>query len=373
VGTVAHFITLAQDGSGRILYGNPHYVVCLEYDDGDEVWDLDPDFYDDGYLIMSASPRISPEIEYQNGDCDWVTILRAGFEDIVYDAPWGNMQILCTRKNFQLRGMNGSWRDATIDPIPRSAFPDERFAYVLNTAGYGWSARIHGWTISYDGKNRYPHVELTLRANYDSASWPEAPPYDSDAFHYLTEANSPLLSDIQFPAYPDAGYEDVLLRHWARVRDSRQLEDSEDQKPQWVDVNKIVSRIYCDSTSRAPQEIWTQNPADDPESTIGPDPNPLYYTLPWPRARFAMFTAHHCPTGSHGYDIFCRCQTNNTCPVYDENNQEIGYHDTWDTYTQGLLSDNGSDSTLVSGSGGSPIGGWPDCDAVDCDCDCCDE
>jgi hypothetical protein len=319
VSTVPDFIAL--DTLGRIWYGNPHYVVVLVYDADADEWSPDETFCQKGFFVCTASPEIQPPDEVQNADCEWVAVTVGRTFDTIKDPQWGAMQILQIEGGgAQLRGMNGQWRDASHNPLSTKNYPDETFIRVLNAdAAANWNSRCQGWTISSDGKTRVPHVEVIWRCNFDQPSWPFAPPYtnaggDPGPWHSRTEDDSYLLANNPGVPFPDAGYGDYLDPNFARIRDPRKAplagptdddDDGDDwtgsRKPQWVNKCKIVSRVYCDSYSRKPQFIWTENPSPDPPETIneGADPNPDFYTPPWPRSQALMVPAYHCPTGGH--------------------------------------------------------------------------
>jgi hypothetical protein len=296
VSTLPDFITM--DSLGRIIYGNAHYVVVLKYDSDSDEWAPDEDFIDGGIWAFTASPLILPPAEYQNGDCEWVAVLDTnGSTDQIKDPIWPAYQILATEHGFQLRGANGTWGDASHNPLNTASYENdgEEFIRVLNAGAVaGWNSRIQGWTFSEDGKTRLPHVEVIWRCNYDQPSWPFEPPYtnagsDPGPYHPDTEADSYLLA-------PDG----TLDPNFARWRDPRRLTGMDARrKPQWVDKNKIVSRVYCDSYSRRPQFKWTVNPNPDPEPLIGGDPNPDYENPPWPRAQARIHPAYLCPTAGH--------------------------------------------------------------------------
>jgi hypothetical protein len=300
--TVADYITM--DDEGGILYGNPHFVIRLIYDEDLEKFVLDEEFggprgdgfsEKKGYVRFTASPNENASYE---PPC-WNPTLTIPL-DSVSDPPWGAFQIMpCGGTNFQVRGANASLRDATIYPINRELFnyidprtnQEEEEIFIdytkvrLNTV---WSQRAHGWTIGSQGTVLKPHVEVIWRPTRFAPAWPEhvwpVPPYRSD--------------------FENSTSETLFAPDSVRPRNPLFIPFDSD-KPRWDMTNFIVPRTYSDAFTSDPQAVWMRmnnDPVDDPEveGYWHPDelPSPEGSGQgPWPSARWFLVPARFTPTG----------------------------------------------------------------------------
>ena len=361
--TIPHFITL--DKLGRILYGNSHYVVCLKYDDTSEEYILDeehggprgPGFegQNGGYLRLKATPNTeSPTPLCTNPDLV-VDI------DVVDDPNWGGFQILPSNHGYQLRGANASPDDATNDPLGREAYIfrepvgegqhiSEVFQNKVSSKGR-WSQRISCWTITQNGKELTPHLEVIWRPTFDTKSWPETP-----------AATTP-----HFPVPPyQSTFDDRLgPTEWSytnrsgnfRPRDPLQL-SVHSNKPRWPILNYVIPRGYSDALSRGPQLVWSRL-VDDPvleEDWYDPDslPEHGFPGGPWTAAQWRLVQSRFCPCGWRyfAFNVNDLVAFYNLCP--DEEEEEV---------TAFIAKLQWEYDKLF----------WclTDFDVADCDCDCC--
>lgn len=223
--TKPHFITM--DGKGRILIGNPHYVM-RRLRDGT----LDPSHgktkgkgflgETSGWARWTASPNIEqPPPTCLDPDSRYVI-------DLVSDTKWGGMQILSVGDDtYQVRGMNGSLaRDTTHDPIDRELWTyrqggkvnHEVFSDIslLVQTGGDWARRAHSWTVSDNGTVFEPHVEVIWRPTMHQPAWPgEGGTTDAERFPH--------------PPYRSDFSGSTTLTEWSpestRWRDPRQITD----------------------------------------------------------------------------------------------------------------------------------------------------
>ncbi len=332
VSTEPDFIT--SDYEGRILYGSPHAMVRILPDGS-----LDESFGDKGYIRFTASPNITAP-EHPCFDPE----LPVQAVDGVDDPKWGSVQILPTHRGYQIRGVNAAMRDATLHPIPLEQWPAELFKDRLNSNGR-WTMRPSCWTISMDGKQLVPHLEVLWRPTWDSPAWPEAPPYPVPPYRtgFATSDNTDAFGQY-------------------RPRDEHFLPEHSD-KPRWSSSNVIIARTYCDGFSRFPQQVWgrytDRDPPNDPE-----DPNYWHPDWPpgsdplaqgaWPSALWKMCHAYYCPAGFWIIAFTLGVATVELCP--DEEQDPVFASVPARGWYQGTRSY-----------------GLTDFDVVDCGCDCCIE
>jgi hypothetical protein len=198
VSTAPDYITL--DKQGRILYGNPHYVVRLiPRDDEPTLYKLDPEHgfgrgtgHDEtqgaGYVRFTASVAYQRETIGEPAPSCSDPDPEYTYEDLVIDPPWGAFQILPVGEggDYQVRGANASLRDATEQPFPKENFTyehpvtgemkEELFRdRTTVTKSWCWSQRPSGWTITDDGKHLRPHVEVIWRPTRFTTAYPSSP------------------------------------------------------------------------------------------------------------------------------------------------------------------------------------------------------
>lgn len=296
--TAPDFITL--DKTGRILYGNPHYVTRLKRradDDEPTLFELDTDFGqgrgagfndddDAGYIRFSASNLA--QRSYENiPSCENPDPQYNGF-DVLADPPWGSFQILPFGNggDFQVRGANASLRDATTFPFIEEEYPYEHpvtgeIEYELFrdrthvTRDVLWSQRAHSWTITDDGTAMRPHVEIIWRPTYYAPAYPP-PPWDSPPYKSGFST-----SDSDDPHGDGA----------IRPRDTLRISE-ESTKPRWVMDNLIVTATFSDGLSQSPQAVWIRQTGNDPEIEDH-DPD---VEGPWPSAQWQLVQARYVPT-----------------------------------------------------------------------------
>lgn len=304
--TTPDFITL--DKQGRILYGNPHYIVRLIPNEDDPgYWKLDTSFgqprghgYDEdpgegGYLKFTASDatkitgasNLAPTCDNPDNVFDVL--------DTLADPPWGAFQILPmgSAGDFQVRGANSSMRDASNEPFLRGDFPintdperNEYFIerlYVTPLVGskFYWGERLHSWTITDNGTSKRPHVEIVWRPFRYGMSYPPGP-YSSP----------PYASNFQ-----SSDYDDPFGPANMRPRDKFKLM-SGSTRPRWSSSSYIVPATYSDMLSHDPQAVWAWSTADPEVGVDDWDPN--FAPGPWPTAKKQLVQAQFSPTGRIG-------------------------------------------------------------------------
>jgi hypothetical protein len=149
--TVPDFIL--PDKQGRILYCNSHYVARVLVNDIDnDVYPdgkLDTTFFDRGFAKFTASPTTPPPAQYQDQNCEWRDATPA---ELVYDAiadpKWGAPQMMWAGDDIQLRGMNGSLRDATVDALGLSNFQGDKISAGTLSSGGVSSVKLDPLTAS---------------------------------------------------------------------------------------------------------------------------------------------------------------------------------------------------------------------------------
>jgi hypothetical protein len=186
--TTPHFITM--DGEGRVLIGNPHFVVRIKRDktlDRSFGKERGPGFENDktGYVRFTASPYVEDVANIPPPSCvdpdERIPI------DTADDPLPGSFQILMAGvEAFQVRGANATLdRDVTIDPIDRElwtykhpVYNTEQHELFVNTLAKvnappkQWPRRIHAWTITNNGNDKEPHVEVLFRPTMHQPAWP---------------------------------------------------------------------------------------------------------------------------------------------------------------------------------------------------------
>lgn len=349
---------VAMDNKGRILVGNPHYVVRLKKREDDEtLYEIDLDFghargdgFDDssstGYIRFTASPTAGFDVLPPCSDPD----IRLTLTDVIADPPWGAFQILPVGENFQLRGANAALRDATEYPIRAldhtykhpltGVVTAEIFKELTKVSATGiWSQRAHSWTITNDGKNLRPHVEIVWRPMRDMPAHPENtwphPPYKSNfATSDGTDIHSP---ESVRPRNP-------LFLPLASTR------------PRWAQINYIVCCTNSDSFTQFPQAVWIRtndDPPNDPEDPAYWDPDDDMQPGPWDSAIWDAVQARFSPTGIYIIRYFMD-DPEIVCP--DEEEEEV----TAQTFRAHFH------------NAGGVFYGFTDYDAVACECSCCD-
>lgn len=307
VSTTPDFITL--DKTGRILYGNSHYVTRLVPDPDDEgYWKLDEDFGKSrgeghadqeggGYVRFTASPFVTKvEVGEGSSDCGDPDP-EYDYVDTVADPPWGAFQILPFGDggDFQVRGANGTLRDATDYPFSEASFPNEYFRERTRvTNGGGWPQRPHSWTVTSDGLVLRPHVEVIWRPTKYIEAYPVE---DHDGSGNPEWPHPPWQTN-----FASADATDHAAETWGygalRPRDPLKLPYGSD-KSRWSLTSYIVSATYSDSLSQMPQAIWKRIIDGDP--TVGvddwdPDWDPPSGNGPWPSAQWQLLLARYFPT-----------------------------------------------------------------------------
>lgn len=360
VSTAPDFIT--YDKLGRVLYGNPHYVVRLIPNEDDPgFWKLDTDFggprgdgFDSsedesngGYIrftatnasVKQALGEETPGCDDPDPDYNWV--------DVVADPPWGAMQILPVGSggDFQLRGMNASLRDATEHPYKSEDFPYktpggqtlyEKFAERMRVYSNRWSQRAHSWTVTNDGKHLRPHVDVVWRpTRYTEAypgpdSWP-SPPWQT----FFETADSTTLY----------GYGALRPRDPLRVTGSW-------ARAKWTLYNSIISTTFDDSLKQEPQAVWVRSVGNDID---GLDPD---VSGPLQSAHWQLVTARFTPTREtfvtyNGPGLGDSINTDENCDSTPESPVHVVMFRPTITGVRSMY-------------------GWTDYDAVDVQCVCCD-
>lgn len=359
VKTVPDYITM--DGSGRILIGNPHYVVRLKRrEDEPTLFELDTshgsgrgDGYDDsddeqsrGYVRFTASPASEVDVLPPCSDPD----LRLTVPDAIADPPWGSFQILPVGEdNYQVRGANAALRDATEYPIRAldhtykhpltGVVTAEMFKELTRVMATGiWSQRAHSWTISNDGQTLRPHVEIIWRPMRDMPAHPESVwPHEPYRSNFAT-------SDGTDPFAPDS----------VRPRNPLFL-PLNSTRPRWAQINFIVTNTFSDTFTQFPQAVWisrNDDPPSDPEDPAYWDPDDDLGPGPWQSAIWYAIQSRFCPTGIF-HTSYQMDDPEIVCP--DEEEEEV----TAQTFR------------VHFHNAGNVFYGFTDFDAVDCDCDCC--
>lgn len=302
VSTVPDFIT--KDNQGRIYYGNPHYVCRILIDEnGDDSLDETfggPGSHDpthNGYFRFTASPNVQPlDDPCEDNDPRWAS-------DQIDDPKWGGFQILPTNSTIQIRGANGTLRDADKMPwgtgmylftgsVNSKHINGELFKSMAVSKGR-WSQRPSCWTLSLDGKSAEPHLEMLWRGNIDNPTWPDHAPFNVPPY-----ASNFDVSDFNewTPGRPGS----------FRPRDVFNLR-SNSTAPRLSHTNWILPRSYSDAFSRPHQFCWYSRSYDPPNDPM----DPVYwhpdwdvatavglgvYGGPWGSARWSLIQSHHCPT-----------------------------------------------------------------------------
>lgn len=340
VSVTPDFITL--DWDGRILIGNPHYMarVVIDEDNNDAIdetfgsYRFSTEGGEKGYVRWTASANIPPE-ERPCWGSDQGTFV---FDNDGNVPAWGCFQILPVTgsRTYQTRGTHGAMRDATTDPLnledftfPHAVnggnFDTEQFSF-LTRSSTNWSQRPSCWTISEDGTELRPHLEIWWRPTHDQPSWPEHP---DGAGHW---PSPPYMSTFHNAVFGESNgyitYTDVGM---ARVYDPLQLPAFGD-KARWTVYNYVIPRGYSTALTQTPQVVWCQF-IDDPPSN--PE-DPLWYNPdvygPWLSARWFLLQARFDPCGlrfawpQFAYGI----NYATSCPD-PENPEEDIYSDTWVT------------------------------------------
>jgi hypothetical protein len=356
--TIPYFVTM--DRKGRLLIGNPHYVLRLNQDRTlDESHGgarFDPGIDSDesgGYVRFTASPNVYNNLDPPCNDPD-VPILQP---DPLDDPRWGAFQILPKRDcSYQLRGVNGTYRDATNLLVPLSEFKyrypqvdltiTELYKYNhLRSKGL-WTMRPCCWTVSEDGRTLIPHLEVIWRPTKSHPAWPEGPPY----------AHPPYQSD-----FANSDQNNQWLHF--RPRDHRHLSIGS-EKPRWSPYSYVISRSYSDSWSQDPQYVWTRisgaNPPNDPEHEDYWDPDwaPGVGYGPWSDAKWFLVQARHTPTSIVTSRGLSPVSISNLCDD-PENPDVLVASAVW--------------RLSIGGPGTVAWLNYIDFDIVDCDCNCCFE
>jgi hypothetical protein len=374
-----------RGNEGKILYGNPHYLVRVIVDgiDNDANPDgvLDTTFAEKGIKRFTASPALGiggdAPIQVQNANCDWIDVYPP--VDSVADPKWGSYQIQPMRNRIDLRGVNGSLdRDATVDPIGRVLYDNEEFVNVTNVGAWFWNNRVSGWTLKDDGHTCIPHIEVLWRPTIDQPAFPVTPPYDNpdDApgpWPAGMEDDSPKLADNVGTNFT-AGNTLLATPDFCRIRDQRSflgpprpdtagphIVSSNTLKPVFNKLNRVWPRIYGDSFSRRPQFVWARKRLEglNVDPLTGDDAG--YLNPPWPSVQWKLIIARHNPSAGGeggGTTIAGRsaapcgnCSTNPTATNFIEGCDLGDFHYTWSVFEIGMS-------------------GFTDFVAVDCDCDC---
>lgn len=377
---VPDFITVEDptDISGapqKLLYCNAHYVARVNPDGSlDTTFHNSLDLRDQeqlaeefggvkkGFVRLTPSPGQTKIFQ----PCDDTEDNWSVVGDPIADPPWGAPQALTGKhKSIQLRGMNGSFRDAsdvdllpmridhTLEPfvtdestVPPTRYETHGLASLPGWEGYrwltmlrasgGWITRPTGWTIGKDGRELVPHLEIIWAPYFDLPAWPT--------------------KDWPSPPYPSAE-----TWYWNRPRDPRRLppwqaiEGNPDPNEQFVPIhfsqnNYIVSRSYTDALSHLPQFTWAKHHPDSSE------PLGVAGFEPW-----HLVAAWQSPTSTHiGFPTGFWRTFYETLTWEDTNRCDPESTETRRTTTL----------RPYSGLGSIPGAAWTDFDAVDCECDC---
>lgn len=342
--TTPTYITM--DSEGRILYGNPHYIVCIRMDPGHE-GEIDTEFggprgegfsANGGYIRFTATPNTFPP----EPPCDDPDV-RYPDVDVVADPPWGAFQILPTQTGFQIRGANAAIRDATTDPIPRELFTyrdprtgdikQEEFHNFLTVRSNDfWNNRPHSWTITGNGKELVPHLEVIWRPTLDQPAWPEAPDPITGTYPsppYRADFNTTDYDNPDFALLPgNAGI--VRWRNPFFVPPP----PNGRKYARHALKNYVVPATYSDTFSQRPQFCWIRVTDDPPEGLdedgfhdpawyIPTGPLPFDSTAgtngtPWGSAEWVLVQLRFCPTGLRWMSIFSSWNTELLCPENPE-------------------------------------------------------
>lgn len=289
VSVVPDFITM--DKEGRILMGNPHWLCRVLIDeDGNDVIDesfgsyrFDSKESGKGYIRFTASPNIG----WDENPC----FDRSGtipVSDVIADPGWGAFQILPTATGYQVRGANAAPRDATEFPINEASFKyanprisgqllQEYFRKVLMAVDANWASRPTCWSISEDGSQIIPHVEVLWRPTYDQPAWPERPPY----------ASPPYMNDFENSETDEFHDQPGTVR----IRDPFTL-PADSTKDRWTPSNYIVARGYSNAFTKHPQVTWRRI-IQDPANPGPYDTEPT----PWNSAKWHLVLSNFCPAG----------------------------------------------------------------------------
>lgn len=306
VSTAPDFVTL--DKAGRILYGNPHYIVRLIPDEED------PGFFkldeahgarggsshpesDTGFVLLTATlasikveigetepPCEDPDPEYED-------------VDVVLDPPWGSFQILPYGEggDYQIRGGNASLRDATVQPFISNDYPIglyegvqiyERFTERLRGNGTFpvWTQRCHSWTITNSGNSLRPHVEVIWHPTHYIEAYPK------------TEQTVPYWPNPPHQTGFETSGSDKTTFAEMRPRDPLSVSKTSN-KPRWTRTNVIVPATYSDSLSQEMQSVWVRQLYNDPDTeSWGPNINPDTWGV-WPSAQWQLVQSRIIPTG----------------------------------------------------------------------------
>ena len=319
-----------MDGEGGILVGNPHWVARLNRDGS-----LDTTFggpRGDGFITDSGGYirfTASPNIEAPTLPC--FADLPSMGTDIVSDPPWGSFQILpIGGRDFQVRGANAALRDATSFPIPTGLYTytgrngkviAEQFTPFLNVVASNlWAMRAHGWSITSNGKELIPHVEVIWRPTMFIEAWPGPsgnwahPPYRTN-FPYSTVTGDWAPDSVR-PRNP------IFIR----TTDTTGI-------AMWDMTNLIIPRTYSDAWSSVPQGVWVRSTNDPPSSPTDPDwwdPNSspsdiaalfpsdggIHFGGPWGSARWKLITGRFNPCGSRRLYYSPDLSIENVCDVF---------------------------------------------------------
>lgn len=336
--------SIAIDREDRIWYGNPHGIIKLAENNIDK--DVEVKFT---VVPGEKAPSESVPVECREDRCDVDECDSIPPEiEAVQDPPWGVFQILPTKKFIQVRGANASIKDASTLPINFDHDLEGRWRFSLFPAtGIGnWNRRAHAWNISSDGKVRLPHIEVVFRYNLNLESYPFKEPFP----------NPPYAANILDPAttFP-VGWRFHFLRHIKDVENGS-LDNRMD------DHNFLVSRCYSDAQSRQPQYRWLYNPNPDPVE--GDDDYTDWILLnlaePYPTKKAIIWPIYYPGTGSRKLDS----QTMNPSVNYHGNVGCVKYIDEFEVEQEGEALTVGPNVWL---------GPSPDFDAVDCECNCCED
>ena len=299
--TVPDYITM--DKQGRILLGNPHYFCRVLIDEEGNDF-LDTSFgsarFSDtgkhapgGYVRGTASPNIPPE-EPPCWDSD-VAKWDPDVDGMI--PPWGAFQILPATFGYHIRGFHANKRDATTDPLDLATFTfskpvhggnfdKEQFHYMTN-AYTQWSQRISCWTVSEDGLELNPHIEVLWRPTHHSPAWPIAPIDATPKWPH-----PPYVSDFENAAPIDSYH---LSAGSVRPRDPLQLPASSN-KSRWTPMNYVIARGYSNAFTHFPQVVWA-SVLDDPVD-VGEQYDPDGDLRgPWSSAQWRLYQARFCPAG----------------------------------------------------------------------------
>jgi hypothetical protein len=451
VATNPHYITM--DGSGRILIGNPHYVMRRNRDgtlDTTHGKSRGPGFDEHtGWVRFTSSPNLEqPEPSCLDPDSR-VTV------DSVSDPPWGAFQILPVGKDkYQVRGANASLdRDTTHFPFDKDLWKykhpltgkwnNEIFLNFCQCLGNGqWHQRCHSWTISGNGTRLEPHIEVLWRPTMHQPAWPGElgttdaeyfphPGYrtdfpdsrtitdwapesvrwrdtrfvsgtimDSGTLTTVTDTTHVVLSagsatDNEYlndylRVTIDGDTLDFLIGDYVGVSKTVTCATMPDlpavgshfdivrYPPRWSMSNFIIPRTNSDAWSRLPQVAWVRATSDgpaDPEdinywdpdespATIAgrqdPDNDPPIHPRggPWGSAVWVLVQARANPTGFRYFSYMYNSTTESVCSGHGPDEEDVSpvFH-----------------LSAVQRLQAERTHGMTDFDAIQCDCECCNE